>query len=368
MKSIKRILACVLTLALIFSFAGCHKQGEIAISFGDVKFTSAVYSLALLNADSEARSLVDEALGATTSIEPVDYLAQTVEGKPYAQWVEETAKEELSKWAAYRILCKENGVEIEKDVLEQVDAYVEYYYPQYEALLTANGIGKTSYREMELSYAYSDAYFNFLYGEGGSKEVPTEELKKVYDESYRTAFLLYSDLSQFTTEEEKNKEIERLNGFKKRIDDGEDIVKIYNEFNKLEGENAVQKQTDVISILADAEVDANYGFDDFDKVKEIKPGETAVINQTSTEEHEGHSHTTSYYFVVKVIDTTDVILDEEEKTTFFDSVKDSIRYNLKEEEFNTMIEEFAKTLTPVINKRAIKPFTVDKITYPEQQQ
>ena len=59
---------------------------------------------------------------------------------------------------------------------------------------------------MELGYAYSDAYFNFLYGEGGSKEVPEADMKSVYDTSYRTVFMLYSDLSQFSTDEEKQKE------------------------------------------------------------------------------------------------------------------------------------------------------------------
>lgn len=369
MKTLKRALALILTLVLVFSFAGCHKQGEIAVTFGDIEFTSAMYSMALLNADNEARSLVDEALAAekeesqdsssTTTPEAVDYLSQQVEGVSFTEWVETTALEELSKMAAYRILCKENEIELKEDVIAQMDSYVDYYYSYYEPMLTANGIGKNTYKEMELGYAYSDAYFEFLYGEGGSKEVPEADMKKVYDESYRTVFMLYADLSQFKTDDEKKAEKARLDGFKARLDKGESIVDIYNEFNKLEGDNAAKEEKDVMSILADAQVDSNYGFEDFDAIKGLKAGESVAVDEAAHD----HEHSTSYYYIIKVIDTEGVIVDEEEKTTYFDSVKDSIRWNLKQEEYEADIEAYAVTLTPKVNKRAIKPFKVEKISY-----
>ncbi len=368
MKTLKSILAVVLSMLLVFSFAGCHKQGEIAVKFGDVEFTSAMYSMALLNADSEARSLVDEAKAAektegeetSTTTETTDYLAEQVEGVSFKEWVETTAIEELSKIAAYRILCKENGVELEEETIEQINSYVDYYYPNYEAMLAANGIGKTTYKEMEMGYAYSDAYFEFLYGENGSKAVPEADMKAVYDESYRTVFMLYSDLSQLKTDDEKAAEKAKLDGFKARLDKGESIVDIYNEYNSLTGDNAVKEEKDVISIIADAEVDANYGFEDFETVKAVAAGSTVAFDQA---EHEGHDHQTSYYFVIKVIDTTDMVVDAEENTTFFDAVKGSIRWNLKQEEYEADIATYAATLTPVINKRAIKPFKVEKISY-----
>ena len=370
MKTIKSILSIMLCLALVLSFAGCHKKGEIAVKFGDVEFTSAMYSMALLNADSEARSIVDEAKAAektesedanSTSIaEQTDYLKEQVEGVAFEEWVKTKALEELSKMAAYRILCKENEVELTEDVIAQIDSYVNYYYPNYEAMLTANGIGKNTYREMELGYAYSDAYFEFLYGEEGSKAVPEADMKAVYDESYRTVFMLYSDLSQLKTDDEKAKEKERLDGFKARLDKGESIVDIYNEFNSLTGDNAVKEEKDVISIIADAEVDSNYGFEDFETVKALSVGATTAFDQA---EHEGHDHQTSYYFVIKVIDTTDMVVDTENNTTFFDAVKGSIRWNLKQEEYEADIATYAATLTPVINKNAIKPFKVENIKY-----
>ena len=55
MRNIKRIIALALGLLMALSFAGCHKKNEIAVTIGDVEFTSAYYMCALVNADSEAK-------------------------------------------------------------------------------------------------------------------------------------------------------------------------------------------------------------------------------------------------------------------------------------------------------------------------
>ena len=43
MKIIKKLSAVMMSLAILLSFAGCHKQGEIAVTVGDWEFTSAYY-------------------------------------------------------------------------------------------------------------------------------------------------------------------------------------------------------------------------------------------------------------------------------------------------------------------------------------
>ena len=106
MKILKSVLSVVLVLAFVFSFAGCHGANEVAVSYGDIEFTSGVYALALLNADSEARSLVDAE--ATDTETEIDYLKQKVEDKPFEQWVKDRAMQSLAMQAAYRKLCASN--------------------------------------------------------------------------------------------------------------------------------------------------------------------------------------------------------------------------------------------------------------------
>ena len=42
MKMMKKFISVLLVLLMVFSFTACHKQNEVAVTIGDVKFTSAM--------------------------------------------------------------------------------------------------------------------------------------------------------------------------------------------------------------------------------------------------------------------------------------------------------------------------------------
>ncbi len=114
MKNIKRILALMLMIVVVMSVAGCHPKNEIAVTIGDLEFTSAYYMCALVTADSEAKSKVNESLTEEeqNSGEEIDYYSKKIDDKDYVKWVEDTAIEQLKKIAAYKTLCKENKLEL----------------------------------------------------------------------------------------------------------------------------------------------------------------------------------------------------------------------------------------------------------------
>jgi len=96
MRLIKRIGAIICALAILMSFAGCHKKDEIAVTVGDVEFTSAYYMCALVMADSEARNEVYEDLSdEEKTSDEVDYFSKKIDGKKYKTWVKDTAIEGL---------------------------------------------------------------------------------------------------------------------------------------------------------------------------------------------------------------------------------------------------------------------------------
>ena len=61
MKALKRLFVILLAVAMIVTVVGCHPKDEVAVTIGDFEFTSAYYMCALMAADSEAKSKVDEA-------------------------------------------------------------------------------------------------------------------------------------------------------------------------------------------------------------------------------------------------------------------------------------------------------------------
>ena len=79
MKNFKRIIAMALVLLMVLSFAGCHKKGEIAVTVGEVEFTSAYYMCALVNADSEAKSKVYEELDEEEQSAEIDFYSKKID-------------------------------------------------------------------------------------------------------------------------------------------------------------------------------------------------------------------------------------------------------------------------------------------------
>ena len=152
MKLVKKIIALVLGVLMAFSFTGCiHKKGEIAVTIGDVEFTSAYYMCALINSNTEAQnevnsSLSEDELSSTTEI---DYLSKEIDGKKFEDWVKDKAIENLKTIAAYKLLCKENKLELTEEEANNANMYASYYWSNYgySAYFEPNGVSKATKTE-----------------------------------------------------------------------------------------------------------------------------------------------------------------------------------------------------------------------------
>lgn len=368
MKKTKSLLALLLALLMALSFVGCHGQNEIAIEVEDVDFTSAMYSYALLEADMEAKDIVDQALGEDKALtEYSQYLTQTVENTPYVQWVENRAKEKIREFAAYDILCRQNNLTLTDDEIASAKSYGEYYYSYNKALYEANGIGEQTFIKMqELSYK-SDAYFKFLYGDKGSKAVPMDEVKEYFEKTYRVAVIFEKDITDLK-DAELNKANDEIDKYAKKLKGAkkEDIVKYYNEFYGLTEANAAttgyspaKEIRECVSLIADPKVDANYGQDFWNDIKGLKAGQTKVL---TNEVKEDKTTGTAASKTIRLI----YIVESVEDDTYLKDMDMSIRYTLKQEEFSADVLKYALTLSLVEHKDAMSPFKVDKIKYDVQ--
>ena len=246
MKNIKRILAVVLMLIIALSVTGCHKKGEIAVTVGDIQFTSAYYMCALMNADSEAKAIIDEKLAeekkesdSTSSASPetteaVDYYSHKVEDKEYVKWVEDTALNTLKKIAAYKTLCKENKLELDEETAANADYYAEYYWSSYGYAMyfEPNGVGQATYTQYTKDAYYSNLYFEFLYGKDGEKAVPAEDVKTKIYEKFVIADLLEGSYTEEMTAEQKTELKEKFQTYTDLLNKGEKTFdEVYVNYN-----------------------------------------------------------------------------------------------------------------------------------------
>lgn len=361
MKNFKRLIAVALVLMMVLSFAGCHKKGEIAVTIGDVEFTSAYYMCALVNADAQARNLVAEGLSdeELSGAKDVDYYSKKVEDKDYVKWVEETAMNSLKEIAAYKTLCKENKVEIKEEDINNAKTYAEYYWSSYgySQYFEPNGVGKETYIDYMADAYYAEEYFEFLYGVEGEKAIAADKVEEAIYSNFLVANVIeYAYDSQMTeadidlVKKQFQTYLDDLAAGKKTF---EQIYKEYNQITDSEETDTTQdaEETDApkdkYATVLGAE-GTTYETEYYKTVNEMAVGERKLINLENN---------AGIVLVVK----QDIKADEYYKK----NLDMTARHLLADDEIKKDITEYAKKLDVKVDDYAIKPFKVKKIVIPE---
>lgn len=359
MKNFKRIIASVLTVLMVLTVAGCHKKDEIAVTVGDVEFTSAYYMCALINADSEAKTKINESLSEEdqSSSGSIDYYSKKIDKKDYVEWVEDRAIENLKTIAAYKTLCKENKIELTEEDINNAETYASYYWSTYgySNYFEPNGVGQSTYSEYMKDTYYSENYFKHLYGEGGEKAIAADEVKtKMYD-NFVLANVLTGSYTSEMTDAEKTALKNKFNGYIQDLQNGtKNFEAIYKEYNNITDDTTKStteesdelKPQDEYATVVGAEGTA-YERSYFSTVKEMANGQTKVIE---LEDKSG-----IILVVKKEISEDEYYLKE------LDMVS---RHLIKDEEFENTVNDYAKKLKADINKYAVGQFKVKKIIEP----
>ncbi|MEE1074274.1 MAG: hypothetical protein U0K93_02210 [Acutalibacteraceae bacterium] len=360
MKNFKKIIALALAALMLLSFAGCHKKDEVAVTIGDVEFTSAYYMCALINADSEAKSKVYENLTEEEQQSgDIDYYSKKIDKKGFVEWVEDTAIDNLKTIAAYKTLCKENKIEVKEEDLSNAKMYASYYWSSYgyAAYFEPNGVSQDTYTKyMEDSY-YSEAYFEHLYGAEGEKAVAGDEVKTKMYENFVIANILTANYTSDMKDADKTALKDKFNAYATALQNGSRTFKdVYDEYNNVteeekdaattEEESDTPKPKDEYASIIGAE-DTGYDAEYYEAVKAMATGEVKVIE---LEEGAG------LVLAVK----QDIAADEYYLTT----LDMAVRHLIKDDEFEKTVKTYAKDMKVDINKFAVKQFKVKKIIEP----
>lgn len=355
MNTLKKLAAMLLCVCMLFTFAACHPKNEVALTIDDVKITSALYMYALITADGEARSKVDETKEDASA--EVDYYKEKVDDKKFEVWVKDRAIELCKDLAANEIKFKEAKLSLTKEQKDEVKQYVDYYwsYYGYQALYETNGVSKETFsRAFESSY-YLNEYFLSIYGEKGTNPVAKDEIIKTMDENFATANVLSVSLAELKDEEKADAE-KKFNGYLDRLKKGEEFGKIYNEYYEIkETEEEKTEETkdekapkdEFATILGSDKTD--YKNDNFKTVKEMKMGEIKLVKTESE---------------IAILIRGDMMADE----YWVESLTTPTLNLIKGEEFQKTMADFTKKLKVEKNSYAINRFKVKNIVYPTAAQ
>ncbi len=371
MKIVKQLLAVLLSVAMLASFAACHPKDEIAVTAGDVEFTSAYYMCALINAKMQAKSKVDEQLSekkedsedadAESTDEETDYYAQKIEDKSFVEWVEDTAMDYLKKMAVYKTFCKKYDLTIAEEDAANVESYASYYWSYgYSNYFEPNGVSQKTYTEYMKDSYYSNLYFDYLYGKDGEKAISDNEIAAKIKSDFVIADTLEASFSSEEGEEAvdtdavKKKFEEYAAALKKGEKTFEEVYKDYKGKTKAEeaAENEQSTEKDDSPTAKDAYAtvfgpeDTTYTSTNYETVKAMKIGEAKTVATDSG---------------VTLLLKQDITKDDYYQTT----LDETVRHLIADDDYDKLIEEAVKELKVSVNSYAVKQFKVKKIKEPE---
>lgn len=354
MKYINKVLAFVMASVLALALVGCHPKNEVALTVGGKEYTSAFYMCALLQADNEAKSKVDEEFEEkdkdTTDI---NYYKQKIDKKKFVDWVEDRATQICRTYAYIETMCDENDVKMSDEDLETAESYAQNYWNNYgySAYYGANGVAYETFKEY-LTYSHlMQTYFISIYGKDGTSAVKEEDVKKTLSERFVLANALTTSLVDESGNPLTDKKIAdakaKMEEYKARLEKGEDFKKIYEEVNgKQENTttDSAEKPKDELAKVFGAEDTESYASEYFDEINKLKLGEVKVIEDKTNSQ---------LLLVVK----KDIMAD----TYYLNNMYDYIVNLLKFDDFEKECQEKSLELEFEQNKFATDRFNVKKL-------
>ena len=355
----KRSAASALTVllcgAMIASASACATGVTYPLTIDGEQIRAGIYILKQQDAVDSAKSkLSEEQPDLDTSAEGFDYKAQTVEGKSFSDWVDAKTTETCREYIAVERLFSEYGLSVPQDKVSNINStasslwteenmYAQYFYgvdilgEYYEKL----GVGQQSFKDVNMNDEKEDELFDYLYGEGGPKEMPAAEIDAKIKENY--AAISYFEYTLTSGE-----------GAQHYADIAKDISyeEAYRQFSEASereeleaavaaaaaaGEEYLGKNPDEVSAeLGEADsfmqivsADSTTPSEDFIKqVFEMPDGEIKVITVTTGE---GDSASTQEYVVSKA----DVLT----KPELTESYRHTVVHDAKKDEFEALIKE-----------------------------
>ena len=237
-NNIKRIAAAAITASL----AGCGENAKYCAVNGTEQIPAGVYIYYLVSAYSDAQSRMTET--------DTDVFATTVEDKPAAAWMSDTAREDLIEYAAIENKFSEYGLSLTKDQTDDAKSMVESMWTYYGDYYENYGISEDSFRKTYQNMLKSGMIFENIYGEGGERAVSDDELRTYLRENYAKTNYIKFDLVDFegtalddAAKAERRAEAE---GYLERAKNGEDMNTLSAEYtdhvSKLREEYNASKQ------------------------------------------------------------------------------------------------------------------------------
>lgn len=288
MNRIKKIIAAALAAVMLAGTTACSNDVSWSAKKGDVTISPGAYIFSIFNAYSSA-TYQD---GIDTSKNIMD---QKIDGKDANEWILEEASNNIKRIFLINDKMEELGLSLTDEELEAAHQTGDSVWTTYSTLFTSHGISRESF---DLIYgelpAKNRKVFQKIYGKGGSKEVPEEELKQYIEENYTDFSMIGASIYKENTDsssdssgssnmtamsDDEKKELQNtLKGYTDKIKDGsmtmQEAADAYKKYADLDTEQLISYTTNLETAGLPDELN--------EQLNDMKTGEVRYVDLEET--------------------------------------------------------------------------------------
>lgn len=357
MKLTKRLIALLLSVLMLFSLTACADT-TWAYETENSKITAGVYLAYQLDAYARAENLVKSQEDGAEKAKAL--FKQTIDDVPVEEWIKTEAKNACMQYLAVEAKFEELGLELSEKDHNVIDQTMKTYWPFIQEVYENNGVAEKSYRMVLENTQKRSEIFTKYYDEGGIEEVSRDDLYAHFKDNYASVNMFGVKLNkaaegeELTDEEKKENEdlVKRAQEFVDMINNGE---KTYNEAYDIYYHEASDTEHD------DEDEDDTI-LKDEDTAKWIQtttksPSEKVIKAIFDTMKADGTAKVIPEDDVYYVVVRYDVTKDEKN----FDDMRTAVLKDIKDEDFNKIVEGWRDAVTATANDAAIKRYSPKKI-------
>ncbi len=172
----KKIISFALAAVLVLSMAGCKfSSPQNVMTIDGTEIPAGLYLVVQYQAYLNAMQQLEDS--------KANVLTSEIEGQKGSEWIHAKTLEDLKRYVYTEKQFAEKGLSFTEEEQNTMDTQVDQIWAYNEAVFTANGVGKESYRK---SYESGQKYSKLLeaYGEDPANEVSDDDAKAYMNETY----------------------------------------------------------------------------------------------------------------------------------------------------------------------------------------
>lgn len=348
-KAAKTIGAAVLSMSLALT-AGCGDTSWGAECDG-LRMPAGVYINQVLSAYSSGLNLLD-------NTEQTNVWKNTIEGQDSSVWINNEAQNNVYTYFAVEKKFEEMELSLDELMQAEIEYAVEAQWPYYQSIYEENGIGKESFRQTIQNTYKRSLLFDAIYGENGTEAVSQEELLKKFNQEYinmdRVYFSIVGENGEGSLpKEEIDKLMEKAKGYQQRIEKGESIQDIAQEYQKEQEEasgtsdsSSTQQSNTAIALTVSRE-GSSYSSTFMENVAAAAPGKPIVFEDDAN---------------ICLVVVNEVTVE----SPIFLQNEDFLLSDMKSDEFEQRLLDWGKALNVTFNQAAVSRYEAKKLKLTKQ--